>query len=157
MCVSYDVVMFGLASNDDADKRFHYGPGGAGAPYILSQLTGSYQQGPSFLDNQHTIENKADADAYLARLEGFAKLMDQEIEVQRHDMGHGRVRAGLRAGQDGRPDGGAAQAGAGRLAADGIAGAPHQGQEHRRRLGGARPRSWWPTRSIRRWIARSRW
>ena len=79
----------GCASNDDADKRFNYGPGGAGAPYILSQLTGSYQQGPSFLDNQHTIENKADADAYLARLDGFAKLMDQEIEVQKHDMGMG--------------------------------------------------------------------
>jgi uncharacterized protein (DUF885 family) len=87
--VSYDVVQFNLQTTDDADKRFHYGPGGAGAPYILSQLTGSYQQGPSFLDNQHTIENKADADAYLARLEGFGKLMDQEIEVQKHDMAMG--------------------------------------------------------------------
>ena len=28
--VSYDVVMFGLISNDDADKAFNYGPGGAG-------------------------------------------------------------------------------------------------------------------------------
>jgi uncharacterized protein (DUF885 family) len=87
--ISYDVVMFGLRQTDDADKRFNYGPGGAGAPYILSQLTGNYQQGPSFLDNQHTIENKADADAYLARLDGFARSMDQEVEVQKHDMGMG--------------------------------------------------------------------
>ena len=87
--VSYDVVMFNLASNDDANKRFEYGGGGAGAPYILSQLSGSYQQAPSFLDNQHSVENKADADAYLARIEGFAHQMDQEIEVQTHDMAMG--------------------------------------------------------------------
>jgi uncharacterized protein (DUF885 family) len=41
---------------------------------------------PSFLDNQHTIENKADADAYIARLEAFARLVDQESDVARHDM-----------------------------------------------------------------------
>jgi uncharacterized protein (DUF885 family) len=84
--VSYDVIMYGLAAGADADKRFSYGPGGAGQPYILSQLTGSYSQGPSFLDTQHVIANKADADAYLARLEGFAVAMDQENEVTRHDM-----------------------------------------------------------------------
>jgi uncharacterized protein (DUF885 family) len=87
--VSYDVVMYGLKTGDAANKRFNYGGGGAGAPYILSQLTGSYQQAPSFLDNQHTIENKADADAYLARLAGFETLLDQEIEVQRHDFAMG--------------------------------------------------------------------
>ena len=41
---------------------------------------------PSFLDNQHTIETKADADAYIARLEAFATLLDQEADVARHDM-----------------------------------------------------------------------
>ena len=87
--VSYDVVMYGLKTGDVANKRFAYGQGGAGAPYILSQLTGSYQQSPSFLDNQHTIETKADADAYLSRIEGFARLMDQEIDDQRHDMAMG--------------------------------------------------------------------
>ena len=46
-------------------------------------------QPASFLDSQHPIENKADADAYLARLEGFARALDQEIEVCRHDMGLG--------------------------------------------------------------------
>ena len=53
-------------------KEFDYGGAGAGQPYILSQLTGSYCQVPSFLDSQHPVETKADADAYLARLEGFA-------------------------------------------------------------------------------------
>lgn len=86
---SYDVVMYGLRTNDDANRAFHYGTGGAGQPYVLSQLSGSYQQLPSFLDNQHTIETKADADAYVARLAGFARLLDQETEVARHDFGLG--------------------------------------------------------------------
>jgi uncharacterized protein (DUF885 family) len=87
--VSYDVVMYGLRTNDEANKAFRYGPGGAGQPYVLCQLNGSYQQLPSFLDTQHTIETKVDADAYIARLAGFATLLDQEVEVARHDMGLG--------------------------------------------------------------------
>jgi uncharacterized protein (DUF885 family) len=89
--VNYDVGLYGLETQDAANKKFQYGGVGAGAPYILSQLTGSYQQAPSFLDNQHTIENKADADAYLARLSGFATLMDEEIEVTKHDIALGVV------------------------------------------------------------------
>jgi uncharacterized protein (DUF885 family) len=89
--VSYDVVMYGLRTGDAANKAFQYGTGGAGSPYVLSQLTGSYQQLPSFLDNQHTIESKSDADAYLARLNGFATLMDQEVEVARHDIAMGVI------------------------------------------------------------------
>jgi uncharacterized protein (DUF885 family) len=89
--VSYDVVMYGLRTNDDANRAYQYGPGGAGQPYVLSQLTGSYQQLPSFLDNQHTIETKDDADAYIARLSGFARLLDQEAEVARHDLAMGVV------------------------------------------------------------------
>ena len=89
--ISYDVVMYGLRTNDDANKAFQYGAVGAGAPYVLSQLTGSYQSVPSFLDTQHTIESGADADAYLQRLVGFATLMDQEVEVARHDAALGVV------------------------------------------------------------------
>jgi uncharacterized protein (DUF885 family) len=87
--ISYDVVMSGLRTNDAANKAFRYGTGGAGQPYVLSQLNGSYQQLPSFLDNQHTIDTQADADAYIARLAGFATLLDQEVEVARHDLGLG--------------------------------------------------------------------
>jgi len=86
--VSYDVVMYGLKTQVDG-ARFDYGPGIAGQPYILSQLTGNYSQGTSFLDNQHTIETREDADAYLARLDGFGRAMDQEIDVQRHDAAQG--------------------------------------------------------------------
>jgi uncharacterized protein (DUF885 family) len=89
--ISYDVVMYGLRTNDAANKAFTYGQGGAGQPYVLSQLNGSYQGIPSFLDNQHTIETKADADAYIARLAAFATAMDQECEVARHDIPMGVI------------------------------------------------------------------
>ncbi len=89
--VSYDVILYGLKTNAQANARFAYGPGGAGAPYILSQLNGNYSQLPSFLDNQHTIQIKADAEAYLARLSSFGALLDQEIEAARHDIALGVV------------------------------------------------------------------
>jgi uncharacterized protein (DUF885 family) len=89
--ISYDVVMFNLQSEDVANKRYDYGPGGAGAPYILSQLNGSYSGIPDFLDSQHQIADKADADAYLSRLAAFATVLDQEVEVVRHDVALGCI------------------------------------------------------------------
>jgi uncharacterized protein (DUF885 family) len=88
---SYDVVMYGLRTGDAANKAFAYGPGESGRPYVVSQLDGSYQYMPSFLDSAHTIQNNADCDAYLARLNGLATLLDQEIEVARHDLALGVV------------------------------------------------------------------
>ncbi|MGA0607426.1 DUF885 domain-containing protein [Phenylobacterium sp. VNQ135] len=87
----YDAVMFTTAANDEANGRYVYGNGGAGQPYVLSQLTGSYQDIPDFLGTQHTIETKADADAYLSRLEVFASVMDEETERARRDVGLGVV------------------------------------------------------------------
>jgi len=89
--VNYDAVVFGLATVAEADRRFPYGAQGAGAPYVLSQLTGSYQNIPSFLATQHPIETKADAEAYLSRLEAFATVMDQETERTRRDIGLGVI------------------------------------------------------------------
>jgi len=89
--INYDVVLFGLQSEDVANKRYDYGPGGAGAPYVISQLTGSYSGIPDFLDSQHQIAVKADADAYLSRLAAFATNMDQEVEVARHDVALGCI------------------------------------------------------------------
>lgn len=87
--VNCDVVLYGLEQQEDDNKRFNYGGGGVGGPYVLSQLTGSYQQAPDFLDSQHGIEVKDDADAYLARLSGFASVLDEEREVAEHDVALG--------------------------------------------------------------------
>ena len=88
---SYDVVMFGLEHQVLADKAFDYGGGGAGSPYVVSQLTGAYQSIPDFLDSQHSIATKNDAEAYLSRLDAFARQMNQEDGVVKHDVGLGVV------------------------------------------------------------------
>ena len=88
---SYDVVIFGLRNTVITDARYAYGGGGAGAPYVISQKNGLYSSIPSFLDNQHTIETKDDADAYLARLEQFALRLDEEAGVVRHDVALGVI------------------------------------------------------------------
>ncbi|WP_404713941.1 DUF885 domain-containing protein [Sphingomonas sp. MMS24-J13] len=89
--IDHDAVLYGLALQDDANRRFAYGSGGSGAPYIISQVTGSYCNIPDFLDSQHPIETKVDCEAYLARLDAFARMMDQECECVRHDVALGVV------------------------------------------------------------------
>ena len=60
-------------------------------PYVISQLTGLYQQVPDFLDSQHSVETTADAEAYLARLESFAEGMTHEAERARVDASDHRI------------------------------------------------------------------
>lgn len=63
----------------------------AATPYVVSQQSGSVVTVPEFLDSQHSIETRADADAYLARLEAFAATLDQETARIRRDAGQGVV------------------------------------------------------------------
>ncbi len=88
---NYDTVMFILQVREEGDQLFAYGTGGSGAPYVLSQLTGSYHEVPDFLDTQHKIEVAADADAYLSRMQAFVRLLGQELEVLNHDVALGVV------------------------------------------------------------------
>jgi len=60
-------------------------------PYVLTQLTGSYQGVPDFLDSQHKIETREDADAYIARLQDFGRNIDFEVDHARADAGRGVV------------------------------------------------------------------
>jgi uncharacterized protein (DUF885 family) len=60
-------------------------------PYVLSQLTGSYQSVPSFLNGEHQIENEADAEAYLDRLDQFHRNIDLDIEAARSDAARGVI------------------------------------------------------------------
>jgi len=70
---------------------FPYGdPGVGGAvPYVISQMTGSYQSIPGFLAHQHGIRSVADAEDYLSRLTAFARVLDQETERARGDYAEG--------------------------------------------------------------------
>jgi uncharacterized protein (DUF885 family) len=58
-------------------------------PYVVIQNVGAYLDVPRFLDAEHRIENAADAEAYLARLQSFAKQLDGEL---------GRIHAARAAG-----------------------------------------------------------
>ncbi|MET0339237.1 MAG: DUF885 family protein, partial [Caulobacter sp.] len=82
--VNYDTVDFTLAVNEELAKA---SPTlrGQGSVYVLSQLSGLYQQAPDFMDNMHGIENAADAEAYLARLSAMGPALDQELDVAKHD------------------------------------------------------------------------
>ena len=48
-------------------------------PYVVIQNVGAYLDIPRFLDSDHPIENAADAEAYLARLQSYAKQLDGEL------------------------------------------------------------------------------
>ena len=61
------------------------------APYVVAQNTGAFVEIPDTLDSNHRIENSADAEAYLARLESYAAVLDGETERLRHDAGIGVV------------------------------------------------------------------
>ena len=87
----YDSVAWSLA-NAAQGTRFAYGDigdFGGGNPYVISQQDGSYQGGPEFLDSIHRVENRADAEAYLARLAALAVALDQETQHAVHDAGLG--------------------------------------------------------------------
>src|SRR6185295_8725487 len=45
-------------------------------PYVVIQNVGAYLDVPRFLDSDHRIENATDAEAYLARLQLYAKQLD---------------------------------------------------------------------------------
>ncbi|HEX9932265.1 MAG TPA: DUF885 family protein [Allosphingosinicella sp.] len=75
-------------------EQFAYGGVGGYSypvPYVLTQLTGSYQDVPDFLDSQHKIETRDDADAYVSRLQAFARNIEYEVEHARADAGRGVV------------------------------------------------------------------
>ncbi len=87
-----DVVLYGQRQQVENARRFKYAGGGAGSPYFLNQFQGSaYHDLPDFLDSQHQITSKTDAEAYLARLEAFATAMDQDADNVRLDQSNGVV------------------------------------------------------------------
>jgi uncharacterized protein (DUF885 family) len=60
-------------------------------PYVVSQQSGAYSGLPEFLDSQHTVKTKEDAEAYLARVHAMARVLTQETERVRKDAGLGVI------------------------------------------------------------------
>ncbi|HTV79203.1 MAG TPA: DUF885 family protein [Steroidobacteraceae bacterium] len=92
---SYDVVLYSLATSDAANRAFDYGTAfstaGAGFPYVLNYHDSSFISVPALLYSDHQITDRADAEAYLARLSAFGTVLDQEIDAGRHDLAQGIV------------------------------------------------------------------
>jgi uncharacterized protein (DUF885 family) len=87
--VTHDVVLTAL---QDGIASSHYKTGGgAQAPYTVTQLTGAYTGIPDFLASQHPVTNREQADAYLARLTAYGRVLDQESERIGLDAGEGVI------------------------------------------------------------------
>ena len=89
--LNYDIAEFRQSLLAEG-TRYQYGNfGGRPAPYVLSQLGGGYYSVPDFLDAQHPVRTRDDAEAYLSRLEQFARILDEETERVEHDASVGVV------------------------------------------------------------------
>ena len=60
-------------------------------PYVVAQNVGAFVEIPSFLDSSHSINNAADAEAYLDRMEAYARQLEGETVRVRADAARGVV------------------------------------------------------------------
>lgn len=81
--IAYDSAEFSLAAQQRLNG-FSYHVGGFGhrpGPYGVTQLGGFYTAVANFLDTQHPVKSKADADAYMARLEAVPALFEADTRI----------------------------------------------------------------------------
>ncbi|MYN17806.1 DUF885 family protein [Rugamonas sp. FT107W] len=89
----YDTVRY-AASEGVTGLRFPFGGAASGffggtSPFPVTQQDGALTRIPEFLDSQHQIANAADAEAYLERVAGMARMLDQETARIVEQAGHG--------------------------------------------------------------------
>ena len=60
-------------------------------PYVVIQNVGAYIDTPQFLDTDHPVENRADAEAYLARLAQYPAQLEGELGRMRAARTQGLV------------------------------------------------------------------
>jgi len=80
--IQYDTVNYAAGVGIEGDAFFYGGAPqgffGRAIPYVVSQQDGTFSSLPEFLDSQHIISTAADCEAYLARVSGTARALDQE-------------------------------------------------------------------------------
>jgi uncharacterized protein (DUF885 family) len=82
-----EVVIYSLETNAQAPSRWDIDS--AQRPYPIFQQGGAYFDTPDFLNTAHTIDNAADAEAYLSRLQQFATTLDNDTAEQRAQAARG--------------------------------------------------------------------
>jgi uncharacterized protein (DUF885 family) len=82
-----EVVLYSLDTATVAPARWAIDS--AQRPYPIDQQGGAYFDTPDFLNTTHTIDNAADAEAYLSRLAQFATVLDNDTAEQRTQAARG--------------------------------------------------------------------
>ncbi len=89
----WDTVHYALDRAQEARPFFYatarQGFFGGATPYVVSQQDGAIALTPEFLDAQHPVKTRADAEAYLARVAGFATQLDNETALIKARAAHG--------------------------------------------------------------------
>ncbi|MFN3669813.1 MAG: DUF885 domain-containing protein [Brevundimonas sp.] len=90
--LGYDIALFQRElAVGYARFPWHTPDGWKQTPYGVSQLGGAYATVPDFLDSTHPINEAADVDAFLSRLEAFPTALDQDTERMRANAGMGVI------------------------------------------------------------------
>lgn len=82
-----DVVIYQAETGMIPAEKFDID--GVQRPYPIFQQGGTYFSTPDFLNSAHTIENAADAEAYLSRLALVGRSLDNDSEEQRAQAARG--------------------------------------------------------------------
>jgi uncharacterized protein (DUF885 family) len=87
-----EVVLYSLQTQTVGPTRWDIDS--AIRPYPIFQQGGAYFDTPDFLNTSHTIDNAADAEAYLSRLSQFATTLDNDTAEQRAQAARGYLAPG---------------------------------------------------------------
>jgi len=82
-----EVVIYSLETATISPTRWNIG--NAQSPYTITQQDGAYFDYPDFLNTTHTIDNGADAEAYLSRLSELGTVLDNDTAEQRAQAARG--------------------------------------------------------------------
>lgn len=87
-----EVILWDLRTSNVGPERFDVS--NPQSPYVITQQDGAYFSIPDVLNSAHPIDNAADANAYLARLEQFATVLDNETAEQQRQAARGFLAPG---------------------------------------------------------------
>lgn len=85
--LNLDVILYSLGQQTVAPATF--GLNSVQRPYRIFQQGGSYFQTPDFLNTAHTINAASDCEAYVARLDVFARNLRTDTALQRDEAARG--------------------------------------------------------------------
>ena len=92
--VSYDIAEFDLVQRDRLGRLFPFHTSGFGhrpGPYGVTQLQGFYTAVSNFFDSQQPVNDRADAEAYLARAAALPRLFDDDTRITLENAASGIV------------------------------------------------------------------